>query len=130
MNGPYAKEYWKATLVKIETLGRIQAWTVVPRTGDITNVLPSTWAFKVKRYPDGSVKKFKGCFCAQGNTQIHGVDFFETYSPVMQWTTILLMLVLECILGLCSKQGNITCAFLHASLGENKAIYIKMPQGL
>jgi hypothetical protein len=42
---------------------------------------------------------------------------------------IQLMLVLECILGLCSNQGNITCAFLHASLGEDEAMYIEMPQG-
>ena len=39
------------------------------------------------------------------------------------------MLVLECILGLCSKQGDITCAFLHASLGKDEAVYIEMPQG-
>jgi hypothetical protein len=101
----------------------------VPRTDDITNVLPSTWAFKVKRYPDGTVKKFKGRFCARGDKQIQGVDFFETYSPVVQWTTIRLMPVLECILGLCSKQGDITCAFLHTSLGRDEAVYIEMPQG-
>jgi hypothetical protein len=129
MNGPYAEEYWKATQIEIETLERIQAWTVVPRTDDITNILPSTWAFKVKRYPDGPVKKIKGCFCACGNKQIRGLDFFETYSPDVQWTTIRLMLVLECILGLCSKQEDITCAFLHASLGKDETVYIKMPQG-
>jgi hypothetical protein len=129
MNGPYAEEYWKAAQLEIETLEKIKAWTVVPRTDDITNVLPSTWAFKVKRYPDGTVKKFKGRFCARGDKQIQGVDFFETYSPVVQWTTIRLMLVLECILGLCSKQGDITCAFLHASLGKDEAVYIEMPQG-
>ena len=120
---------WKAAKIEIETLERIQAWTVVSCTNNITNILPSTWAFKVKCYPDGSVKNFKGRFCAQGNKQIQGVDFFETYSPVVQWTTIRLMLVLECNLGLCSMQGNITCDFLHASLGEVEAVYIEMPQG-
>jgi hypothetical protein len=39
------------------------------------------------------------------------------------------MLVLECILGLCSNQGDITCAFLHMSLGKDEAVYIEMPQG-
>ncbi len=64
MNGLHTKEYWEAAQIEIETLERIQAWTVVPRTNNITSILPSTWAFKVKRYPDGSVKKFKGRFCA------------------------------------------------------------------
>ncbi len=43
--------------------------------------------------------------------------------------TIRLMLILECILVLCSKQGDITCAFLHAKLGKNETVYIEMPQG-
>ena len=51
------------------------------------------------------------------------------YYPPDAWTTIRLMLVLECILGLYSKQGDITCAFLRASLGKDEAVYIEMPQG-
>jgi hypothetical protein len=39
------------------------------------------------------------------------------------------MLVLECTMGLCSKQGDITCAFLLASFGKDEAVYIEMPQG-
>ncbi len=75
--------------------------------------------------------QFKRHFCAHGDTQIQGIDFFEfeTYSLVVQWTTICLMLVLECIFGLCSKQGDMTCAFLHASLRKDEVVYIEMPQG-
>jgi hypothetical protein len=106
MNGPYAEEYWKAAQIEVVTLEQIQAWTVVPRTDDITEILPSTWAFKVKCYPDGSINKFKGCFCARGDKQIHRVDFFETYSPVVQWTTICLMLVLECTWAYARSKGT------------------------
>ncbi len=61
--------------------------------------------------------------------QIEGVDYFETYAPVVQWTTVQLMPVLECLLGLVSKQGDITCAFLHAHLEEGENVYLEMPQG-
>ncbi len=74
------------------------------------HVIPSTWAFKCKRYPDGRIKKFKACFCARGNKQLEGIDFFETYAPVVQWTTIRLMFILEILLGLKSKQGDVLCA--------------------
>ena len=67
-------------------------------------VFPSTWTFKIKRYPDGLIKKFKARFCVRGDQQVHGVDFFETYAPVVQWTTIRLMLILEVLLNLKSKQ--------------------------
>ena len=128
MNGPYAEQYFKAAEVEILTLEGKDSWVVVERTSDM-NVLPSTWAFKLKRFPDGTVKKFKGRFCARGDKQIHGIDFFETYSPVVQWTTIRLMLILECVLGLVSKQGDVLCAFLHAILPDSECVYIEMPHG-
>jgi len=52
------------------------------------HVIASTWAFKCKCYPDGLIKKFKARFCARGDQQLEGIDFFETYAPVVQWTTI------------------------------------------
>ena len=127
-NGPFHDEFWDAACVEIETLERMNAWDVVPRSNEM-NVLPSTWAFKLKRFPDGKIKKFKARFCARGDKQIEGVDYFETYAPVVQWTTVRLMIVLECLLGLVSKQGDITCAFLHAHLEEGENVYLEMPQG-
>ena len=47
------------------------------------NVLKSTWAFKIKRFPNGLVKQFKARFCVHGNMQIEGVDFTETYAPAV-----------------------------------------------
>jgi hypothetical protein len=93
------------------------------------NIINSTWAFKCKRYPDGLIKKFKARFCARGDQQLQGIDFFETYAPVVQWMTIHLMFVLEVILGLKSLQGDIICAFLHADLEENNKVYVNMPAG-
>ena len=128
MKGPYSEEYWKAAQVEISTLENMNAWEVVD-AHDNMNVLPSTWAFKCKRYPDGTIKKFKGRFCARGDKQEQGIDYFETYSPVVHWVTIRLMFILECLLRLVSKQGDVTCAFLHAFLPEGENVYLKMPQG-
>ena len=113
MNGQFADEYWDAAVSEIETLESMKAWGVVDRE-DYMNIIRSTWAFKLKRYPDILIKKFKARFCACGDMQLEGIDFFDTYAPVVQWTTIILMLILETLLGLKSKQGNMTAAFLHA----------------
>ena len=61
--------------------------------------------------------------------QLEGVDFFETYAPVVQWTMIWLMFILEVLLGLKSKQGDVTCAFLHADLAPDETVYVAMPLG-
>jgi hypothetical protein len=116
--GKFDDEYWEAMKLEIATLENIDAWPVIDRydsNGAPHHVIPSTWGFKCKRYPDGHIKKFKARFCARGDKQLKGIDFFETYAPVVQWITIRLMFILEILLGLKSKQGNVLCAFLNAS---------------
>ena len=61
--------------------------------------------------------------------QLEGIDFFETYAPVVQWTTVRLMPILEVFLGLKSRQGDVTAAFLHAYLKEGKNFFVEMPKG-
>ena len=128
MRGPFREEYWQAAIKEIETLESMDVWEVVDQTDDM-NVIDSIWAFKVKRFPDGLVKKFKARFCARGDQQLEGIDFFETYAPVVQWTTIRLMLILEILLQLKSKQGDVTAAFVHASLEEDERVHVRMPLG-
>ena len=87
--GKFADEYWKAMELEIATLEALNAWEVVKYDpSSMPNVIQSTWAFKCKLYPDGLVKKFKARFCARGDMQLEGIDFFKTYAPVAQWTTI------------------------------------------
>lgn len=54
MNGPLANGYWKAAKKEIDTLEEMAVWDVVDKHPG-TNVLPGTWAFKCKPYPDGSL---------------------------------------------------------------------------
>ncbi len=81
------------------------AWDVVERKDDI-NVINGTWAFKCKQFFNGTVKNFKARFCACGDQQLEGIDFFETYAPVVHWTTVHLMLILENLLGLKSDRSQ------------------------
>ena len=126
MNGPDKVGYWKAAETEIETLQKKDCWDVVDRE-DWMNVLPGTWAFKCKRYPDGRIKKFKGRFCARGDRQIDGVDVFDTFAPVTNWMTIRLLLTLSSVLGLASRQVDYTAAFIHAPIDED--VFVEMPRG-
>jgi hypothetical protein len=125
--GKFADEYWKAMKLEIATLKAIGVWSVIDQLNH--HVIASTWAFKCKCYPDGRIKKFKARFCVQGNQQLKGIDFFETYAPIVQWTTVRLMFILEILLGLMSKQGNVTCTFLHVDLEPGINVYVDMPLG-
>ena len=87
MNGLDSDGYWQGMELELETLLGKDAWAKVDREDDM-NVLPSTWAFKCKRFPDGLVQKLKARFCVRGDCQIDGVEVFDTYAPVVSWTTV------------------------------------------
>ncbi len=115
--------------MELNTLvNKFRCWDLVPRLPHM-NVLPSTWAFKIKRFPDGSVKKFKVQFCACGDHQKEGINFFETWAPVVQWSTIPIVMVLTAKLGLQLFQCDITAAFIHGRVPLEEEIYIHQPHG-
>ncbi len=93
------------------------------------NVLPSTWAFKIKRYPDGRVKNFKARFCARGNRQKEGIDYFETWALVVQWSTVRIVMILAIKLNLLLVQCDITAAFIHGRVPPTETIYVHQPRG-
>ena len=129
INGPFAEKWWDAMNTELETLEvDLQAWELVKRESWM-NVLPSTWAFKLKRFPDGLVKKFKARFCVRGDLQKEGVDYFATWSPVVQWTTVRSLLILAANKKLVSAQADITAAFVHADLGPDEHIFVHQPAG-
>eukprot|EP00804_Cyclotella_cryptica_P024840 CCRYP_001779-RA/>CCRYP_001779-RA protein AED:0.06 eAED:0.06 QI:0/0/0/1/0/0/3/0/1231 len=87
MNSTDADKWWDAMSTEMETLEtELRAWKLVRREPWM-KVLPCTWAFRIKRFPGGLVKKFKARFCVRGDMQTEGVDFFETWSPVVQWSS-------------------------------------------
>ena len=61
MSGPFADDYWRAAVTEIGTLESMRAWDIVDRKDDM-NIIDSTWAFKLKRYPDGLIKKLRPAF--------------------------------------------------------------------
>ena len=126
MSGSNKEGFTDASIVEISTLQHMDAWTQVLRTAAM-NVLPSTWAFKIKRFPDGLIRKLKARFCVRGDKQIEGIDFFDTFAPVVQWSTVRLLLVLSLTLNLATKQVDYVSAFCQAPIEED--VYVELPLG-
>ena len=47
-------------------------------------IVSCKWIFKKKLWPDGTVDKYKARLVAKGFTKQKGIDFFDTYSPVIR----------------------------------------------
>jgi hypothetical protein len=90
-------------------------------------LLSSIWSYKCKRSPTGQILKHKSRLCVDGPQQEFGRDFWETYAPVISWTTIHLLLLLASISGLKTRQVDYTQAFPQAPLDD--PVFMRMPQG-
>jgi hypothetical protein len=83
--------------------------------------------FKKKLRPDGTIERYKARLVTKGYTQKEGEDFFDTYSPVGQLTTIRVLLSLAASHGLIIYQIDIKTTFLNGELEEK--IYMDQPDG-
>ena len=122
MHGSDAAEYIKGMKLETHTLVGQRTWESFDRPKH-QNVLKGTWAFKLKRLPDGTAYRHKARFCARGELRKEGVDFFETYAPVVQWSTIRLLLSTVLTEGWTTRQLDYTNAFAQAELKEE--VYVE-----
>jgi hypothetical protein len=92
-----------------------------------TNIVGCKWVFKLKKKADGSVERHKERLVAKGFHQQVGLDYGETYSPVVKPTTIITVLSVAYSAGWSLKQINIQNAFLHGFLSED--VHMVQPPG-
>ena len=135
MHGPEAEHYIDTMKKEIKQLMKIKNWKAVPKAdvpttsdGKPRTILKGTWAFKLKRSPDGKALKYKARYCCRGDLQTQGVDFFETFAPVVQWSTIRILLTLLALANNWkTRQVDYTNAFAQANINEQ--VYIEPPGG-
>ncbi|KAH9781042.1 retrovirus-related pol polyprotein from transposon RE2 [Citrus sinensis] len=92
-----------------------------------TKIVGNKWVFRVKYNPDGSVPKYKARLVAKGFHQTYGVDFFETFSPVVKPCTIRIILSLTVMNHWTIRQLDVNNAFLNGVLNEE--VFMHQPEG-
>ena len=93
------------------------------------NVLRAVWSHRRKTTPAGVVYRHRSRLCVDGSQQKEGIDFHETYSPVVSWTTVRILLILAVLLNLKTRQVDYVQAFPQASLPEGEQVFMQIPDG-
>jgi hypothetical protein len=62
-------------------------WRLIPRPPG-ANIVTGKWLFKHKFHSDGTLARHKACWVVRGFSQQAGVDYDETFSPVVKPATI------------------------------------------
>ena len=91
------------------------------------DIISAIWSFKRKRTPAGDLIKHKARLCAHGGQQTHGVTYWDTFAPVVNWYTLRIFLTLSIILGWVARSVDFVLAYPQAGL--DKDIYMRIPAG-
>ena len=126
LSSPEKREWMKAMESEINSLNTNKVWDLAEllygRKG-----IGSEWVLKRKYDSGGNMKQHKARLIAQGFLQKYGVDYDETFCPVVRFESVRTVIALAAKHDLKLHQLDITMAFLNGKLNED--IYMKQPEG-
>ncbi|CAM8955334.1 unnamed protein product [Rhodiola kirilowii] len=111
---------------EISALEQNETWVLTSLPVD-KQAVDCKWVFKIKHNSDGSVERYKARLVAKGFTQVEGIDYHDTFAPVVKMTTV------RCVLAIAASrkwplyQLDVNNAFLHGLLDED--VYMRLPPG-
>ena len=117
----------KAIAEELESLHQHQTYELVDLPAH-KRVIGSKFVFKIKRDSKGEVDRYKVRLVAKGFSQIEGINYFETTSPVAKLNSVRTLLSIVAIEDLEMTHMDVTAAFLIPELKEE--VFMKLPLGL
>ncbi|RVX17039.1 Retrovirus-related Pol polyprotein from transposon RE1 [Vitis vinifera] len=123
----FKSEPWvQAMQHQYQALRHNHTWSLVPPPPS-AHIVGCRWIYKLKYLSNGSVERHKARLVAQGFTQTPGVDYFDTFNPVVKPCTIRLILALAVSFQWPIRQLDVENAFLNEDLQDE--VFMAQPQG-
>jgi hypothetical protein len=104
----------------------MNTWKIVPRPRD-KPIIKRKWIFKVKHNASGAVERYKARLVARGFSQTKGIDYEETFAPVVRHETLRYLISYATERKLPMIHMDVETAFLNGELDEE--VYMQVPQG-
>ena len=127
---PDWNEFQKAMVKELQDHRDGKHWRVIPRlqVPEGQKVMRGVWSMKRKRrVGTGEVYKWKARLCIDGSSQQKGVNYWDTYSPVVSWETFRSLLTLAILNNWETRQIDFVLAFPQAKV--ECPMFMEVPQG-
>ena len=121
INGPNQVHWNKAIQAELESMqlrGVFRA-AKLPRN---QRAIGTKWVFKIKRKADGSIEKFKARLVAKGFKQQYGIDYTETFAPVVKYVTLRMVIAITKHFDWPLNQLDVVTAFLYGVMKEQVSV--------
>ena len=125
MNQEDRGSFVEAMQKEIDDHTKREHWEIILRSDmpkDMKTIM-AIWSFKRKRFPDGTLNKHKARLCAHGGQQQWGVNYWETYAPVVNWISVRFLLIISQLANLETQALDFILAFPQAEL--DVPVYIR-----
>lgn len=120
---------WKEAMeIELKSLEKREVFGQIAHTPKGVKPVGYKWVFVRKRNEKNEIVRYKARLVAQGFSQMPGIDYEETYSPVVDATTLRFLVSLTVTKGLQMRLMDVVTAYLYGSLDTD--IYMKVPEGL
>ncbi len=126
MERPDAEKWRLAAEAEFQSLQRNDTWDLVKLPAGCKAVT-SKWVFRLKRDAEGKITRYKARLVARGFTQRAGIDYQETFAPVVRFETVRVIIAAAAKRGLLLHQLDVETAFLNGTLQEE--VYLEQPEG-
>ncbi|KAJ9565218.1 hypothetical protein OSB04_001184 [Centaurea solstitialis] len=119
--------HWRAAMdAEMSAIISNYTWDLVPKPS-AANIVGNRWLFRHKFDSNGRLERYKARLVAQGFSQQPGLDFDDTFSPVVKPATIRTVLSISISRNWPIHQLDVKNAFLHGDLTET--VYMRQPPG-
>jgi hypothetical protein len=128
MRSPEKEEWKKAMDLEMDSIKSAGTYVIKPMPACLGKLpVKNRWVYTKKYDKDGNVKRYKARLVAKGYTQVHGIDYFETFAPVAKFKSIRTLAAIGAKLKLTAFQDDVPTAFLRGNLQEE--VWMDQPQG-
>lgn len=123
-SSPEWPRWREAIQLELDSLKANETWDLVERPMG-TNVVSSKWVLRVKRDEEGMPVEYKARLVARGFSQVHGVDYYETFAPVVRLSSLRVVLALAAEKDWEISAFDFQSAYLNSFLDEE--VFMEQP---